>query len=669
MANTFYITTPIYYVNGLPHIGTSYTSIAADVLARFHRLRGDDVLFLTGTDENAPKVAEVARLAGRDPQEFVDEMSAEFQKTWKRLNISYDQFIRTTEQRHVDLVQDIFARLRDQGDIYKGTYEGYYCIPDETFWTDTQVVMDESGQAHCPNPECRRPVQRVQEENYFFRLSAYSDRLLKAIQANPKMLAPEFRKNEVLSFIKDGLRDVSITRKGQGWGIPVPGDPDFVVYIWFDALINYLTAVGYGKDDATFNKWWPCNVQLMGKDIFVRFHCTFWPGMLMALGLPLPERLVGHGFFTVDGEKIGKSKGNAVDPHELALDLSRESGCLPDIAVDAIRYFVFREIPFGQDADFSRSALKARFNGELANDLGNLLNRTLALVDKYFQGVLPERLRAEDGMAAIVSKAAADAAAALEDIRFQEALEAIWTIVSAGNKFIDERAPWKLQKEGNTAEAGHVLYTVLDAVRSVAILIQPFMPVAAQAIWTQLGIPEELAAQSWESAAASGRLPSRIPAHSGAPIFPRIDPRRKQETMAQMDQTPAPVAAETANRPEPPASPAAEPESPRITIDDFRKVELKVARVLTAERVPKADKLLHMTIDVGEPEPRSLVAGVAQHYTPEEMVGKSIIVVANLQPAKIRGVQSNGMLLAAEADGKVILLGPLGDLPPGASVR
>lgn len=657
MPETFYITTPIYYVNGLPHIGNSYTSIAADVLARYHRLRGDEVLFLTGTDEHAPKVFEVARAAGRDPKEYVDELAAEFKATWKRLDVQYDQFIRTTEQRHIDVVQNIFARLRDQGDIYKGKYEGYYCVPDETFWTDTQVVMAADGVAHCPNPECGRPVERVSEDNYFFRLSAYSDRLLAYIDSHPDFLAPAFRGNEVVSFIREGLRDVSITRKGAGWGIPVPGDPDFVIYVWFDALINYLTAVGYGSDDETFNKWWPCNVQLMGKDIFVRFHCTFWPGMLMALGLPLPERLLGHGFWTVEGEKIGKSKGNAVDPYTVAESLAEESGCDVKIAVDAVRYFIFREVPFGQDADFSRAALKNRFNGDLANDLGNLLNRTLSLVGKFFGGALPKPTSVDTAMAEVVARASDGAAQALDNVLLQGALESIWTIVAAGNKYIDEQAPWKLMKQGSTDEAGTVLYTVLDCVRSAATMLRPFMPNASVAIWLQLGCETPITGETWAHARTPHRLVPGSTVQAGTPIFPRIDPSRK------------PVQKPAGTPSAPPVEQPADTATDRITIDDFKKVQLKVAKVLTAERVPKADKLLHMTIDVGEDEPRNLVAGIAQHYSPDEMVGRTIVVVANLQPAAIRGIESNGMLLAAEADGKVLVLGPQGDLPPGASVR
>jgi len=671
MPETFYITTPIYYVNGLPHIGTSYTTIAADVFARFQRRRGKDVLFLTGTDEHAPKIAQAAREAGKDPKDFVDELAAAFEQTWKRLEISYDQFIRTTEQRHVNVVQDVFARLRDQGDIYKGTYEGYYCVPDETFWTESQVIKDPDGTVRCPNPECGRPVQRVSEDNYFFRLSAYNDRILEYIESHPKFLEPDFRRNEVLAFVREGLRDVSITRKGEGWGIPVPGDPEFVIYVWFDALLNYLTAVGYGQDEAEFQKWWPANVQLMGKDIFVRFHCTFWPGMLMALGLPLPERLFGHGFWTVEGEKIGKSKGNVVAPDELAAELARQSGCLPDIAVDAIRYFVLREAPFGQDATFSLAALTRRFNTELANDLGNLLNRTLSLVEKYFHSVVPEPESVEETMRNVVASAAADAAEALDDLRPQDALESIWAIVAAGNRYIDEQAPWKLQREGNTARAGTVLYTVLDMLRSAAILLQPFMPRATEAIWTQLGVPADLRAQGWEDAATPHRLPWDIPTRPGAPIFPRIDPKKKQEAVARMEElgNEKVPAAPHPDLPIPAVPEDAAEAGERISIDAFQKVQLKVARIVSAEPIPKAKKLLKLTVDAGEAAPRTLVAGIAEHYQPEDLPGRSIVIVANLEPATIRGVESNGMILAAEAGEHVVLLGPQGDLPPGAKVR
>jgi methionyl-tRNA synthetase len=564
----------------------------------------------------------------------------------------------------------VFARLRDQGDIYKGTYDGYYCVPDETFWTESQVVMDEAGVPHCPNPECGRPVQRVSEDNYFFRLSAYNDRILAAIESNTKLLEPDFRRNEVLAFVREGLRDVSITRKGEGWGIPVPGDPDFVIYVWFDALLNYLTAVGYQQDAAEFEKWWPANVQLLGKDIFVRFHCTFWPGMLMALGLPLPERLFGHGFWTVEGEKIGKSKGNMVEPYELAMDLAQESGCLPEIAVDAVRYFVLREAAFGQDAHFSRAALKRRFNVELANDLGNLLNRTLSLVEKYFHSVVPKPENVEEPIAEVVRAAAENAAAALDDLRPQDALEAIWTIISAGNRYIDEQAPWKLQREGNTARAGTVLYTVLDSVRSAAIMLQPFMPSAAEAIWTQLGIPADLTAQSWEDARTAHRLPSDIPTRPGAPIFPRIDPRKKEEAVARMEQTDKTIPAAPSPVAGIPAVPdEAEDTTGRIGIADFQKVRLKVAKVLTAEAIPKAKKLLKLTVDAGEATPRQLVAGIAGHYEPEALIGRSVIIVANLEPATIRGIESNGMVLAGEAGDHVVLLGPQEDLPPGAEIR
>ncbi len=654
MPNTFYITTPIYYVNALPHIGNCYTTVVCDVLARYHRALGEDVFFLTGTDENATKVLEVARELGRDPMDFVDEMAAGFQRTWKSLGITYDRFIRTSEIDHINVVQSIFARLRDQGDIYKGVYEGYYCVPDETFWADAQVVKDEDGIARCPNAECGRPVTRVSEENYFFKLSAYGDRLMAYVEAHPDFMAPAFRKNEVLRFIEEGLRDVCVTRKAGGWGIPAPGDPDYVIYVWFDALINYLSGIGYLSDEANFSKWWPAQVQMMAKDIFVRFHCTFWPAMLMALDLPLPERLFGHGFWTADGEKISKSKGNAIDPYDLATELATQSGCHPDIAVDAIRYLLLREIQFGQDGDFRRQSLVTRFNTELANDLGNLLNRTLSLVGKFFDGVLPTPESDSADLAPVICEAHNSATTALNEMRLHDYPSALWTVIDAGNKYINNEAPWNLHKAGNLERCGTVLYNTLDAVRAVAIAACPMMPTAAQAIWEQLGLEGRVVDQPWESAGRAGLLPPGTTVKAGQPVFPRIDPNRKP--------APAPAPAQPVE-----AKPVVEEEL--VTIDDFKRIHLKVARILTAEPIPKANKLLKMTIDIGEAEPRSLIAGIAEHYKPEELPGRSIIVIANLQPAVIRGVQSQGMLLAAEADGKVILLGPQGDLPPGASVR
>jgi methionyl-tRNA synthetase len=499
---TFYITTPIYYVNDVPHIGNAYTTVISDMVARFQRLRGRDVLFVTGTDEHAIKVAEAAEAQGLTAKDFVDKIAPKFKEVWNDLNISYDDFIRTTEPRHIKVVQEAFRRLLDSGDIYKGTYEGWYCVPDETFFRESEVT-----DGLCPNPECRRPVQWVQEENYYFRLSAYQDRLLEWIESNPGCLQPEFRKNEVVSFIKQGLQDISVSRANKGWGISVPDDPDHVIYVWLDALLNYLTVAGWLSDDEKFSRTWPADLQLMGKDIFVRFHCTFWPAMLMGLGLELPKVLFGHGYWSIEGEKISKSKGNAISPAKLASELSERSGATQEITVDAIRYFVAREVPLGPDADFSWASLISRFNSDLANDLGNLLNRTLSMVGSYFGGVVPEPAGVAEGLKADALTAASDAEDAFDAYEISHGLESIWKAVGAGNRFIDEQAPWRLMKEGRKDEAATALYSVLELARAVAVMVSPVMPSVAKEIRASRR-------SSWQASARSLGRPGRDRAHS-----------------------------------------------------------------------------------------------------------------------------------------------------------
>lgn len=608
------------------------------------------MLFITGTDENATKVAEAAEAEGVDTKTFVDNIVPKFKETWKDLEITNDDFIRTTDPQHIRTVQEAFRRLRDKGDIYKGTYEGWYCVPDETFFRESEVT-----DGLCPNPECRRPVSWLKEETYYFRLSAYQDMLLEWIESNPNCLQPEFRKNEVVSFIKQGLHDISISRTNRGWGIPVPDEPDKVIYVWFDALLNYLTAAGWLSDEEKFARIWPADLQLMGKDIFVRFHCTFWPAILMGLGLPLPKVLFGHGFWSINGEKISKTRGNAISPARLAENLAELSGAERSIAVDAIRYFVTREVPLGQDADFSWAALIHRFNSDLANDLGNLLNRTLSMVRSYFGGVIPETTGIDAEMRSEIESAVSEAESAFLGYEFSKGLEAIWRAIGSGNRFIDEKAPWRLMKESKKDEAAVVLYSVLELLRSTAIAVSPVMPTAAHEILRQLGTAEEFDNLRWADAAEFGRLAPGTKVNGPQPIFPRIDDKKKKETKVETEQQ---KEAEAEIKEEP----------SYITYDEFAKLDIRIADVKAAERVPKADKLLQLTLDDGAGE-RTIVAGVAQYYEPEVLIGRKIVLLANLKPAKIRGVESQGMMLAADVDGRAVILKPDEDIPAGSKVR
>jgi methionyl-tRNA synthetase len=642
----YYITTPIYYVNSVPHIGTALTTIVADACARFQKRRGRMVYFLTGTDENAPKVHRVAQERGVPTQQFVDEMAAEFERTWQALHIEYDVFIRTTEARHKRVVTEVFRRLLQQGDIYLGAYQGWYCVSCETFFASSKV--DETRAC----PDCGKPLEWRDEPCYYFRLSAYESRLKEHFGANPRFIEPEVRRNETLGFIAEGLQDIAVTRTGTDWGVPVPDDPaSGVVYVWFDALLNYLTATGWLERD-DYTDTWPPDLQLMGKDILPRFHATIWPAMLMALDLPLPERLYGHGWWIVNKQKMSKSLGNVYAPLEVAQSLAEAAGCETPYAVDAFRYYMLREMPTDSDAEFSLEGLETRYNGDLANDLGNMLHRTLSMMHRYFGGRVPEGgARVDAGLADLFAQQAARVTEAYEAVDYPRGLREAWQIIGAVNRYYDEQAPWTLMKHGDTERAGQVLYAGLIAARLLSALVEPAMPQVAREIARQLGVGE---APPWNDATAMDALPAGHALQEPKPIFPRL------QTKAEPKQPPAPA-------PEPPTQGATTIQD-TITIDDFKRLQIRIATVTAAEPVPKSTKLLKLTLDVGG-ETRTIVAGIAEDYAPDQLVGKQIPVLVNLQPALIRGIVSEGMMLAADVDGKAVLLHPDREVPSGSGVR
>ena len=633
----FYITTPIYYVNDIPHIGHAYTTIACDAISRYKRMKGYDVYFLTGTDEHGQKIQTAAEAQGITPQALVDRIHVNFKELWKVLNISNDDFIRTTEERHIKTVQAMFRQLMDQGDIYKGTYSGYYCVPDETYVPENAMGPNKT----CP--DCGRPLILMEEESYFFRGSKYVPELIRYYEEHVKAVMPKVRYNEIMSFLKGGVRDQSVSRTSLKWGIPVPGDEKHVIYVWFDALINYAAAVGYLDDPERFREWWPYVRHMVGKDI-IRFHCVTWPLMLLALGVNLPVEVIAHGWWTVDSEKMSKSRGNVVDPFRM----------VKKYGLDPFRYFLLREVPFGLDGDFSELALVGRINSDLANDLGNLLNRTLQMIASYRDGAVPSCDYTTSALSELVPEILQRVDDSMNNYAYDEALKAIWEFIRRANKFIDETMPWKLAKDDTEQEKlNWVLLNLYEALRLSALLIAPFMPDTSKRIYSQLGRSEDPLKCRYDSFVWGDG--ARTKTHKAEVLFPRIDIEEWKK------------AREAEKKPEKPAD-----IMPEIGIDDFGKVEMRVAQIVHVEEIPKSKKLYKLEVDLGY-ERRTVCSGIKAFFTPEELTGKRVILVTNLKPVKLLGIESNGMILCASVkkDGKaeqLTLLTPEKDIPLGSRV-
>ncbi len=662
---SFYITTPIYYPSAKLHIGHAYCTTIADAIARFKRLAGYDVFFLTGSDEHGQKIQQKAEEAGVTPIEYVDNIVATFQNLWKRLSISNDDFIRTTEERHKKVVQEIFRRIYDKGDIYKGEYKGLYCTPCESYWTEHQ--LDENGCC----PDCGRPVQEVSEEAYFFKMSNYADKVLKHIEDNPDFIQPVSRRNEMINFIKQGLDDLCISRTSFDWGIPVPIDEKHVIYVWFDALTNYLTPIGFMDDTAKFNKYWPADIHLVGKEI-VRFHSIIWPCILMALDLPLPKQIYGHGWLIVDGDKMSKSKGNVIDPNLL----------IDEFGADTIRYFLLREVALGQDGNFSRDALITRINSDLANDLGNLLHRTMNMIGKFQGGVIEAattRNEIDESLINDAMDAVKKFESGMESMGISQAIKDVWAFISRANKYIDETMPWALAKdESKKAELATVMYNLAESLRIVSGLISPYMPQTAPKIYAQLGFSDDFGKVTLDNLRKWGGTPAGQHIGEAEQLFPRIEvedrkddaaaiaarnkqakqeKRQKQKEQQQKNQQKA----EKNNK-----DVKSKGNDDEISIEDFTKIHLRVVKVQSVERMEGTDKLLKLKVDLGT-EQREIVSGIAEHYKPDDLVGKTVVMVINLKPTKIRGILSQGMILTAYKGDEMKVLDV--DMPIGSRIK
>ena len=653
----YYLTTPIYYVNAAPHIGHAYTTIVADLLKRFKGMQGYHAVLTTGSDEHGVNVERAAERAGKTPKEFTDVIAAEFERQWQMLGLQIDYFQRTTSPQHARVVQDLFDRCRKNGYIYKGSYTGQYCIFDNLYVNDAKPGD--------PCPDCGRPTESITEENFFFKLSAFQDRLLDLYHSQPDFIQPETRRNEVISFVKGGLTDLSITRTNIKWGIPVAGEAPHVFYVWFDALTTYMSAVAGKTVDG--EELWPADLHLIGKEI-VRFHAVFWPAFLMAAGLPLPKRIFAHGWLLFENDKMSKSRGNIV----------RSEPIREVMGADALRYFLLREVVFGQDGSFSYDALIGRYNSDLANGLGNLASRTLTMIHQYRKGVVPEKPAdwrvtpaSDAGFYGRIAQCLMEMVGAFERFEFSKGLEAIWALISYVDKFIVETAPWKLARSPEAADQrklSDALYSAAEALRVITALVSPVLPESSRKIWAQLGMTEPIESVRFDTLVSDGLKPGQQIGEV-SPVFPRIEAKPAIEQMRALEEKVTAEQAVMMGKTPAPAAPAA-PASPKIPIDDFSKVDLRVGVVLSAERVKGADKLMHMKVDIGEAEPRTIVAGIAEAYTPVELVNRKVVIVANLQPRKLRGIESNGMIVAASVEGgKPVLAGFHEDIPVGARLK